>query len=247
MKWRSHPESIVSSADRFDVNDDHQFTLLMNNYNPIRLLVTSGATSEPIDEVRYLSNKSSGRLGSLIALRAAIEQYDVTLLHAQSSIPPTKHPRLTSIPFSSCRDLSAKLQEHWPSHDVLIMAAAVADFTQRGGQTSGKMSRDESPTIDLIATDDLVASIAQGSRTDQRIIAFALEENENLENAAREKLTRKKVDAIVANPLETMESTEISASIYCKDGRTMTPSANMTKGDFAAWLVQSLEEITQTI
>ena len=244
MRWQTHPRRIVSSAEQLDAIARHHFTLLMNNYNPIRLLVTSGATNEPIDEVRFLSNKSSGRLGCTIALSAAIAQHEVTLLHASSSIPPTKHPRLNSISFSSCRDLAAKLQEHWPSHDVLIMAAAVADFTQKGGQTSGKMKRDQTPTINLTPTEDLVASVANDSRSDQRIIAFALEETMELQDAARAKLARKKVDAIIANPLETMDSTQISATIFCKDGRTMTPPKNMAKEHFAFWLIQSLDEIT---
>jgi len=245
MRRQSHPRRIVSSAEQFDAIAHHHFPLLMNNYNPIRLLVTSGATNEPIDEVRFLSNTSSGRLGCAIALTAAIAKHEVTLLHASSTIPPTKHPRLNSISFSSCRDLDAKMQEHWPSHDVLIMAAAVADFTQKGGRRSGKMKRDQSATINLTPTEDLVAKIAADSRSDQRIIAFALEESEELQDAARAKLARKKVDAIVANPLETMDSTEISATIFCKDGRTMTPPKNMPKADFAVWLIQSLDEITQ--
>ena len=245
MRWQTHPRRIVSSAELFDAIARHHFPLLMNNYNPIRLLVTSGATNEPIDEVRFLSNTSSGRLGNLIALTAAIAHHEVTLLHASGSIPPTTHPRLHSVSFSSCRDLAAKLQEHWPSHDVLIMAAAVADFTQKGGQASGKMKRDQHATINLTPTEDLVANLAKDSRSDQRIIAFALEETVELEEAARAKLARKKVDAIVANPLQTMDSTEITATIYCKDGRSMIPPQNISKADFALWLIQRLDEITQ--
>ncbi len=247
MRWQTHLRRIVSSADQFDAIDHHHFLLLMNNYNPIRILVTAGATTEQIDEVRFLSNRSSGRLGCVIALTGAIAKHEVTLLHSSSSIPPTKHPRLSSIAFSSCRDLAAKLQEHWSSNDVLIMAAAVADFTQKGGQASGKIKRNAAQSIDLTPTEDLVTNIADASRDDQRIIAFALEETAQLELGARSKLTRKKVDAIVANPLETMDSAQISATIYCKDGRTMTPPTHMSKEDFAVWLIQSLEEITQPI
>lgn len=219
----------------------------MNTLRTKRLLVTTGATLEPIDEVRHLSNKSSGRLGCLIALKGAIQHYAVTLLHAHGCIAPTKHPRLRSIAFTSTRDLSAKLQEHWPSHDVLIMAAAVADFTQKGGQSKGKIRRTESTAIALTPTEDLVAAIASDSRSDQRIIAFALEEADELDIAAREKLQRKDVDAIIANPLETMESSQITATVYCSDGRTLEPPNDMHKADFATWLIQSLEEIAPSI
>ena len=247
MRRQTHPRRIVSSAEQFDSIVRNQFKLLMNNYNANRILVTSGSTREPIDQVRYLSNKSSGRLGCLIAIAAAIEHYEVTLLHSDCSISPTKHPRLTSIPFSSCRDLDAKLQEQWPSHDVLIMAAAVSDFTPKGGQTSGKITRTDSQKIDLISTKDIVASISHGSTNCQRIIAFALEEASNLETAGRQKLAQKKVDAIIANPLETMESNQITATIYCKNGKTITPPNNLPKSDFAFWLIQNLEDITATI
>ena len=127
------------------------------------------------------------------------------------------------------------------------MAAAVADFTQKGGQTKGKMRRTDSPAIELTPTEDLVATIASDSRSDQRIIAFALEEVDVLETAAREKLRRKDVDAIIANPLETMESSQITATVYCSDGRTIEPPKNMHKADFAAWLIQSLEKIAPSI
>ena len=245
--WRSHAERIVSSAEHLDATCRSHFRLLMNTLRTKRLLVTSGATLEPIDEVRYLSNKSSGRLGCLIALMGAIEQYEVTLLHAHSSVAPSTHPRLRSIEFSSTRDLAAKLQEHWPSHDVLIMAAAVADFTQKGGQTQGKMRRADPPSIELTPTEDLIASIANNSRSSQHVIAFALERADELETAALEKLHRKEVDAIIANPLETMESTQITASVYCSDGRTIDPPKDMHKAEFAKWLIQNLNEITPSI
>ena len=177
----------------------------------------------------------------------AIEQYEVTLLYAQNSMAPTCHPRLRSIEFSSTRDLSAKLHEHWSTHDVLIMAAAVADFTQKGGQTKGKMRREDSLAIKLVPTEDIVASIVANSKSNQRIIAFALEDSDDLEAVAREKLQRKDVDAIIANPLETMESTQITASVYCSDGRTLEPPKDLHKAEFAAWLIHMLEEIAPTI
>ena len=216
----------------------------MNSIQPTRLLITAGATSEPIDEVRYLSNRSSGRLGCLIALASATMGYEVTLLRAISSILPAAHPRLNSIEFTSTRDLSATLHEYWPSHDVLIMAAAVADFTPIGGQMRGKLHRDEALSINFAPTKDIVGSIASETRSDQKIIAFALESNEELEMNAKNKLQRKGVDAVIANPLETMEATTISAIVYCRDGRSLTPSKNLSKPAFARWLIAHLQEIT---
>ena len=218
----------------------------MDILHPTRILITSGAPQEPIDEVRYLGNRSSGKLGSHLGFVAACNGYEVTLLHGLQSVSPTSHPRLRAIPFSSTRDLAAKLREHWPSHEILIMAAAVADFTPRGGQQKGKKRRGEALTISFSPTEDLVASLAKSSRDDQKIIAFALEEADNLEESAKAKLKRKHVDAIVANPLETMDSSSIQASVLLKDGSTITPPENCSKEEFAVWLVNNLDVITRT-
>jgi phosphopantothenoylcysteine decarboxylase/phosphopantothenate--cysteine ligase len=215
----------------------------MDNLHPTRILITSGATQEPIDEVRYLGNHSSGKLGTLLASTAATEGYDVTLLYGHQSITPTCHPRLSSIQFSSSRDLKAKLQEFWPSHDILIMAAAVSDFTPRGGQVQGKKCRGEETTIALSPTDDIVASLAKTSGNHQKIIAFALEETEHLEERAKAKLSRKQVDVIIANPLETMGSSSIEAIVFRKDGTTINPPQDCSKAKFAVWLVNNLDEL----
>ena len=169
----------------------------MNDSYPTRIVITAGATQEPLDEVRFLGNRSSGKLGTLIAFAAADFGYEVNLLHGIGCISPSSHPRLHSTPFTSSRDLAAKLDELWHSHSILIMAAAVSDYTPRGGQAQGKLKRCDDIAVELTPTQDIVASLASHSRDDQRIIAFALEEAESLEQSAREKLVSKHVDAII--------------------------------------------------
>jgi phosphopantothenoylcysteine synthetase/decarboxylase len=126
------------------------------------------------------------------------------------------------------------------------MAAAVADFTPVGGQSHGKFMRDDALTITYTQTEDIVAELASTSREDQRVIAFALEESAHLEERGRAKLLRKKVDAIVANPLETMDSNEIDAVILKKDGSSVSLDGITTKAEFAHWLILHLEEILPT-
>jgi phosphopantothenoylcysteine decarboxylase/phosphopantothenate--cysteine ligase len=215
----------------------------MHSADPSRILVTAGATHEPLDSVRYLGNKSSGKLGILLAHFGTLLGHEVTLLHGTHCISPAKHPRLSTIPFTSTRDLSAKVHELWPSHSVLIMAAAVADFTPKGGQAAGKIRREKARTVSLIPTEDIIAGIAPTARNDQRSVAFCLEEPSHLATVAKEKLARKEVDAIVANPLETMESDFITAIVYCKDGREFEPPANLSKAQFASWFISHLNEI----
>jgi phosphopantothenoylcysteine decarboxylase / phosphopantothenate---cysteine ligase len=214
--------------------------------NLTHLLITAGGTVEPLDDVRFIGNRSSGQLGCLLAQTAAAQSYEVTLLLGPNTVNPPCHPRLNTIPFSSTRDLSAKLKELWPSHALLIMAAAVADFTPKGGHTNGKIRRGNSLTIEMAPTDDIVADLASTKRTDQRIIGFALEEPDELHTAAISKLQRKKLDAIVANPLVTMESQTITATVFCKDGRELSPHPQLQKSHFAKWLIEHLNEILST-
>lgn len=251
MRRCYHPLHIVSSVENTSAiprifSENERFTpeLPPNKMPHTRIVITVGATQEPIDEVRFLGNRSSGKLGSLIAFAAADFGYEVTILHGLHSTLPNAHPRLNSIPFTSARDLAAKLDELWPSHSILIMAAAVSDYTPRGGQVHGKLKRDGEMTLVLAPTDDVVASLAQKSRSDQRIIAFALEDAEGLEAAAKTKLARKHVDAIVANPLETMDSSHIQATVLLKDGSELTVPDKCSKAEFAVWFVNNIDAMT---
>ena len=210
------------------------------------ILITAGPTWEQIDPVRFIGNRSSGHLGCQLALASVIAGFQTTLLLGSGSESPTSHPRLQTHTFTSTRDLDALIHQHWSSHQYLIMAAAVADFTPRGGPLDTKQSRCDGMKIDLVPTTDLVASASKNARSDQRIIAFALGENMSLEQVAKDKLHRKGVDAIVANPLQTMDAKSITATIYCKDGNTFSPPANCSKTSFAYWLVEHLDAICST-
>lgn len=115
------------------------------------------------------------------------------------------------------------------------MAAAVADFTVAGGSARGKISRGKSLVLKLKATPDLVAQCAGQRRPDQLVVGFALEPARGLAAAARRKLIRKGLDLIVANPLETMDSPRIRATLIDGDGQT--PLRAMSKAAFAKVLI----------
>lgn len=203
-----------------------------------RMLITAGPTHEPLDRVRYLANRSSGRMGIALAAAAARQGWQVTLLLGPSAVPPP--PDVHTARFTTTADLQALLAEHWPGADVLVMAAAVADYRPVAA-TGEKLPRGSAPlTLTLEPTPDLVAACAADRRPEQRIVAFALEAAAELDSRAAEKLRRKGVDAIVANPLETMDAAEISGRLILADGRTVSPPAPtpLSKADFAAWLVE---------
>jgi len=98
-------------------------------------------------------------------------------------------------------------------------------------------------SLELQPTPDLLADLAEITRPDQTTIGFALEPKANLDSSAQEKLTRKKLDAIVANPLETMDSTHITASLYLKSGQMIQAPENLSKPEFARWLLDQIHQI----
>lgn len=211
---------------------------------PLRLLITAGPTQEPIDAVRYLSNRSSGRLGLALAEEAALRGHEVTLLLGPTSLSPQSPTRFHIIGFRTTQELGDLLGKHWAEHDVLIMAAAVADFRPINIESERKIKRAEGRfTLELQPTPDLLLSLAESTRDDQTVIGFALEPADGLIEAARGKLIQKKLDAIVANPLETMDSDSISASLLLKDSSHLKADSNLSKAQFASWLLDQLQAI----
>ncbi len=202
-----------------------------------RILITAGPTWEPIDRVRFLGNRSSGRLGVEMAHAARARSLPTTVL-----LGPGVHADLPSQVaierFQTTADLEASLRDFWPEHDILIMAAAVADFRPAGTPPEGKIERGGGGIdLRLEATPDLLAELAKLDHHGTRI-GFALEGPENLGVRALEKLTKKHLHAIVANPLDTMESDSIEGVLIPRGGEPRRPpTERMSKPDFAAWLI----------
>ena len=204
-----------------------------------RLLLTAGPTREPLDSVRFIGNRSSGRMGLAIAAAAADAGWSTTLLLGPG--PESPSGPINSIRFQTTDELDALLHEHWPDHDVLIMAAAVADERPAEEPTKGKHTRGEARTLVLEPTPDLLAGLTPVTRADQFRVGFALEPQEHLLERAQAKMNRKGVDAIVANPLDTMESSTVTATVLFDGGVTLDAPKNLDKATFATWL---LEQIT---
>lgn len=212
----------------------------------VRLLIAAGPTHEPLDAVRYLANRSSGRLGIALARQASRRGMSTTLLLGPTALEPDDDSRYATVRFRTAADLEALLRAHWPRHDVLIMAAAVADYRPAGdGGAAAKHPRAGGTwTLELEATPDLLALAAASARPDQTTIGFALDPAESLIESARRKLAAKHIDAIVANPLETMGATRIRATLILRDGRTLEPpTGECDKEHFADWLLDQIERI----
>jgi phosphopantothenoylcysteine decarboxylase/phosphopantothenate--cysteine ligase len=209
----------------------------------VHLLITAGPTREPIDAVRFLSNRSSGKLGLALADAALASGHRVTLLLGpiESGDPPAG---CTIARFESTEQLQALLSEHFPGCDAVIMAAAVADYRPVSVH-EGKLPRGEAhhrQTLELEPTPDLVQGLAADKRADQRVVAFALETADQLEDRARAKLERKGVDALVANALATMGSETITLRFLTAGGADEQPGA-MPKAEAARWLINRVERL----
>jgi phosphopantothenoylcysteine decarboxylase/phosphopantothenate--cysteine ligase len=206
--------------------------------HPLRTLITLGPTHEPMDAVRYLGNRSSGRMG--VAIAKALERAGC---HVHVLAGPCQPVGIDSLPrverFRTAEQLRGLLASRWPGHDMLVMAAAVADWRPANPVTGKARRRDDPLTLSLEPVPEILGSLA--SRPDQFVTGFALEPREELIDSARRKLERKRADCIVANPLETMDAIEIEATLIWPDGRQERPEeGRLDKQAFAAWLVDRL-------
>ncbi|MAH66965.1 MAG: hypothetical protein CMJ27_11370 [Phycisphaerae bacterium] len=213
--------------------------------NPLRFLLTAGPTWEPVDEVRFLGNRSSGRLGVAIADALVARGHRTTLLRGPATADPAPGPHQTDLRFQTAAELEELLARHWPGHDILIMAAAVADFRPiRGAGAPRKIRRsDGPPAIELEPVPDLLVGLAAIDHPGTRI-GFALEPAEGLEAAARRKLAAKDLHGIVANPLETMEADGIDGTLLMPDGTATRPGPpTVSKPAFAGWLADQVVDL----
>ena len=161
-----------------------------------KILITAGATIEDIDPVRYITNKSSGKMGYAIAKIAAEMGADVTLISGKTQLD-VPYNLANFISVRSAQDMYEEVQKYWKTADVIIKAAAVADYTPKE-KLGNKMKKQEGDlSIPLKRTIDILKSIGE-EKTSQILVGFAAE-TQNVEQYAKEKILKKNLDMIVAN------------------------------------------------
>jgi phosphopantothenoylcysteine decarboxylase/phosphopantothenate--cysteine ligase len=167
----------------------------------IRVLVTAGGTREPIDSVRYVGNRSSGRMGFALAERAARRGAEVTVVAANVHLPAP--PGVTVVPVETAAELKAACSERFDAADVLLMAAAVADFRPRdpADHKLKKTDPGHPPRRELEATEDVLSGLSARRRPGQVLVGFAAEHGDGAIDYGRGKLERKGLDAIVVNDI----------------------------------------------
>jgi len=189
----SDPESIVSYAlEMLRVSSRSAPRDLTGE----TFLITAGATREEIDPIRFISNRSSGRMGFALAAAAIARGAEVTIVSGVTSVPPP--PSAQVIETASAEEMRAAVMSQLPSASVFIGAAAVADYrpTTRSSEKLKKL--DNTMTIELELAPDILSQVAKARRDDQLVIGFAAETSDLVMNA-RTKLKSKNLDAVVAN------------------------------------------------
>jgi len=213
----------------------------------LRVLVTAGGTREPIDSVRFIGNRSSGRMGIALAEEAARRGADVILVAANVTIPPPAG--VETVRVESTDELAAAVRERFPGADVLVMAAAPADF-RPSSAAAGKLTREGSGlAIELEPTEDIVAGVAAGRRPDQTVIGFAAEHGEGAVERGRAKLARKGLDAVVVNDISRtdigFDTDENEVTIVFGEGEREV--GRRPKSEVAAAILDEVERLRTSI
>jgi phosphopantothenoylcysteine decarboxylase/phosphopantothenate--cysteine ligase len=193
----------------------------------VRVLVSAGGTREPIDSVRYIGNRSSGRMGFALAEQAARRGAQVTLVAANVALPPPPAVRLIEV--STAAELAEACADEFGRCDVLLMTAAVADFRPRA-PAAAKLKKDRGvPEIELEPTEDILAALAQRRRPDQVLIGFAAEHGDDAVAYGRGKLERKGLDAVVVNDISKpgigFDTADNEVTIVVAGGESRVPRA----------------------
>ncbi|MBQ9230373.1 MAG: bifunctional phosphopantothenoylcysteine decarboxylase/phosphopantothenate--cysteine ligase CoaBC [Prevotella sp.] len=229
------PERIVEYLDRALTAD---FPLAGK-----KVMITAGPTYEKIDPVRFIGNYSSGKMGFALAEECARQGAEVTLI-AGPVAQRTEHPNIHRIDVESCEDMYQASVHAYGKCDAAILCAAVADFAPETVATEKIKREKDDLVIRLKPTHDIAAELGRMKRADQRLVGFALETNDEQQNA-QDKLERKNLDFIVLNSLRNegtcFQSDENQVSIISRQGQKDYP--RKPKGEVARDIVNELASI----
>jgi phosphopantothenoylcysteine decarboxylase/phosphopantothenate--cysteine ligase len=232
----------------------------------LKVLVTAGGTREPIDSVRFVGNSSSGRMGFALALAARERGAEVTLVAANVALATP--PGVARREVVTAAELGQACEREFPSCDVLLMAAAVADFTP-AAPADGKIKKSSRERLELVLepTADVLAGLAAHRRDGQTLVGFAAEHGERALEHARGKLAGKRLDALVVNDIsrsdigfdvDANEVTILTAAMSSNGARAATGNGEgtarilerhvprATKAQVAAAILDAVESLRES-
>jgi phosphopantothenoylcysteine decarboxylase/phosphopantothenate--cysteine ligase len=169
----------------------------------VRFLITAGPTREPIDPVRYISNRSSGKMGYAIAEAALAEGHHVTLISGPVNLEAPRDAQLISVLTSD--EMFEAVHRHADQYDICVLCAAVADYKPASVSPTKIKKRDEKFSLEVIPTRDILDSLGQQQDRQFILVGFAAE-TDHVEENAMKKLREKNCDIIVANDVSSADS-----------------------------------------
>jgi phosphopantothenoylcysteine decarboxylase / phosphopantothenate---cysteine ligase len=199
-------------------------------WSGLNVLVTAGGTREPIDVVRFVGNRSSGKMGWALAEEAARRGARVTLVAANVSLP--RSPGIEYVDVGTAAELAEACAERFPAADVLLMAAAVADYRPAKARADKikKTETGETLELELERTEDVLSALAAERRPDQLLVGFAAESGDGALAYAREKRERKQLDAVVVNDVSragiAFDAPDNEVTIITADGEQHVPKVS---------------------
>jgi phosphopantothenoylcysteine decarboxylase/phosphopantothenate--cysteine ligase len=208
----------------------------------VTFLITAGPTREPIDPVRYISNRSSGKMGYAIAEAALDVGHDVILISGPVNLAPSRNAKFISV--STSDEMFGAVQRHVDESDICVLCAAVADYKPAQVSPVKIKKRADGISIELVPTCDILQSLGRQPARKFLLVGFAAE-TDHLEANATKKLREKNCDIIVANDARIgMESDENELLILFRDGETKKIS-RAPKKFLACELVKILQNSQQ--
>jgi len=190
----------------------------------LKVLVTAGPTQEPLDPVRYITNHSSGKMGYNIAKACMLRGADVTLVTGKTALTPPMF--MDVVPITTAKDMFDAVTSRSDDMDIIIKAAAVADYRPSHVADEKVKKADAELSIPLERTDDILKHLGDHKKPGQFLCGFSMETENMLENS-RKKLTKKNLDMIVANNLKVQgagfETDTNIVTLITKDAETTLP------------------------
>ncbi len=168
------------------------------DYSGKRILITSGPNQEPIDPVRFIGNRSSGKMGRALALEALCRGAAVCMISGPASIPPPYGAEV--IRANTASEMYDATMEHMENYDVIIGAAAVADYRMESCQNRKMKRGEEGAVLHLIPNRDIIAAVAGAKRDGQVVVGFAAESEDLIQNGMQ-KLAQKRLNMLIANTI----------------------------------------------
>ena len=168
--------------------------------NGKKVLLTAGPTYEPIDPVRFIGNHSTGKMGFALAEEFAANGADVTLISGPVNLS-TFNPKIHTVSVMTADEMFTEVQKYAAEADIWVFAAAVADYKPKQAADKKIKKDTDSFTIELVKNVDIAATLGKQKRPDQFAVGFALETNNELENA-QGKLQKKNLDMVILNSLQ---------------------------------------------